>query len=306
MKKQIFSALLLFCMTVGFMPHATFAAECVFDRPAGTVEIGGNISYFYTVGEAFRAKEVGLNYFDNNDRVRYYGDNLEFWANGNPIYDGYKFKEVGEKTITVKRGDWTVNYNLQVSPVLNGKLKECTILTQPAKTTYRQGVESFNPKDIVVKCTFTDGTTQNLGYQDLEFYAGTRGMADFKGGTFIKDGYRFKEAGEKDLIIRVRDKQMRIPFNVTLMLTKEVSKVEMTQELAATSYRVGEAFRTGEYAAQCFYADGTTENFDGKALTITANGTKLYDGYQFKEAGEKKMVVRLGDYETTYTMNVSK
>lgn len=34
-------------------------------------------------------------------------------------------------------------------------------------------------------------------------------------------------------------------------------------------------------------------------------GTIIKDGYRFKEAGEKKMVVCPGDYETTDTMYVS-
>ncbi|MEG0215476.1 MAG: hypothetical protein RR685_04945 [Hungatella sp.] len=305
MRKRILSMLLAVCMVLGFAPTTVWADSCVFDRPDGTVEVWGVISYYYTVGEPFRAKDIGLNYH-KHDGVQYYGDNLEFWANGNPIQDGYKFKEVGEKTITVKRGNWTASYQLQVSPVLNGSLKDCAIVKQPAKTTYRQGVDGFDPKDIVVQCTFTDGSTQNLGYQDLELYAGSRGMRDFKDGVFIKDGYRFKEAGEKDLIIRVCNKQMRIPFTVTQVLAKDIEKVEMVQDPAATSYRVGEAFCMDEYSAQCFYTDGTIENFDGKALTITANGTKMYDGYHFKEAGTKKVVVRLGDYETTYSMEVSK
>ncbi|MEG0615840.1 MAG: hypothetical protein RR540_08790, partial [Oscillospiraceae bacterium] len=221
MKKRVFSFLLTLCMVSALLPTAV-SAKCVFDRPDGTVEISGIVSYFYEVGEPFRAKDIGLRYYQNNID-QYYGDNLKFWANGNPITDGYKFKEVGEKTIVVKRGNWTASYNLQVSPALNGKLKDCTILTPPAKTSYRQGVEAFNPKDIVVKCTFLDGTSQNLGYKDLELYAGARGMRDFKCGTFIKDGYLFKEAGEKDLIIRVSSKQMRVPFVVTPILTKPVS-----------------------------------------------------------------------------------
>lgn len=214
MKKRFISILMASCMMLAGIPSTTLAATtCVFDKPDGFVEVWGTISYYYTVGEPFRAKEIGLNYYEN-DRVRYYGDNLQFWANGNPIYDGYQFKEVGEKTITVKRGDWTASYNLQVSPVLNGRLSECKILTQPAKTSYRQGVESFNPKDIVVQCSFTDGTTQNLGYTDLEFYAGTRGMAGFEWGTFIKDGYRFKEAGEKKMVVRLGDYETTYTMNV--------------------------------------------------------------------------------------------
>ena len=282
------------------------AATCPFDRPEGFTEIWGTVRFTYTVGEAFRAKEVGLNIYPKNGGPQYYGDHLEFWANGTPIKDGYKFQEVGQKVITVKRYEKQAQYELQVVPVLNGTLKECTILTSPAKTTYRQSTEGFDPKDIVVKCVFTNGTTQNLGYKDLEFYAGTRGMDNYKWGTAVKDGYRFKEAGEKDLIIRVLNKEMRIPFIVLPFSDKAALKMEMTKEPGNRTYEVGEAFRADEFTLRCFYADGTTEDFGGGRLNITANGTQIYDGYKFKEAGKKDVVIRLGEFSTNRTLTVEK
>lgn len=304
MKKRLIA--LVLGMVLGVTPATAMAASCPFDRPEGFTEVWGTISSTYTVGETFRAKEVGLNIFPAKGGPQWYGDHLEFWANGNPIQDGYQFQEVGQKKILVKRYDKQASYELQVVPKLNGKLKSCSVITPPAKTTYRQSVEAFNPKDIVVKCTFTDGTTQNLGYQDLEFYGGPRGLQNYKYGNAIKDGYRFAEAGEKDLIIRVVNQEMRIPFTVAPLAGKAMSRVEVTQKPEGQSYKVGEPFRVKDYTAKCVYADGTTETFQGDVLDITANGTRLYDGYRFQVAGEKKLVVRIGDFKTTYTMNVSK
>lgn len=303
MRKRLFCMLLVFCMTLCFLPATALAATCPFEQPPGTAEVWGTISYTYTVGEAFRSRDVGLNIYDKNSVPHYYGDHLEFWANGNPIEDGYKFQEVGQKVITVKRYDKQATYELQVVPKLNGKLRECSIATTMGKTTYQQSTEDFDPRDIVVKCVFTDGTTQNLGYEDLEFYAGARGMENYKWGTPIKAHYRFREAGEKDLIVRVLNKEMRIPFTVTHFSTKVVDKALLTTE-PADSYKVGEAFRADEYTLRCFYADGTTEDFPGTRLDITANGTRIYDGYRFKEASTKDVLIRLGDYSVKATLTV--
>ena len=304
MKKRIFTLLLGVCMMFAIVPTTTFG-DCVFSRPDGTVEVWGTMAETYTVGEAFRSKEVGLNYYKNNS-VRYYGDKLEFWANGVPIKDGYKFTEVGQKVITVKRGDWKATYELRVTPILKGKLKECTILKQPAKKSYRQTIDAFDPKDIVVRCVFTDGTTQDLEYKDLEFYAGSRNMANYKAGKAIKAGYRFVEPGEKDLIVRVLNKEMRIPFTVTPFSTKDIAKMEMIKEPTNFTYKVGEAFRAKDYAVRCYYSDGKTEDFNGDALNITANGVQLYEGYKFVSADKKNVVISLGDFSIQYTLTVSK
>lgn len=306
MKKRLVTLLLGFAMIFVKLPATASAATCPFDRPEGFTEVWGTISHTYTLGEEFRAKEVGLNIYPANGGPQWYGDHLEFWANGNPIQDGYKFQEVGQKKMLVKRYDKQASYELQVVPKLNGKLQSCAVITPPSKISYRQSAEPFNPKDIVVRCTFTNGTTQDLGYQDLEFYAGARGMDNYKYGNAIKDGYRFTEAGEKDLIIRVVNQEMRIPFTVTPFAAKEVSRVEVTQAPEALNYSVGEGFRANEYTARYFYTDGTVEDFPGSLLNITANGTAISEGYRFQVAGEKKVVVRIGDFKTDFIMDVSK
>lgn len=307
MKKQLFSMVLAVCMAVTLLPTAAFAAaDCPFVRPPGSTRISQGAPRTYTVGEAFNKWAVAIDINNSKSQPVRYDDNLEYWVNGVQIKDGYKFQEVGQKNMVVKRGDKEAGYEFQVIPVLNGNLKECSILSSPAKTTYRQSVEGFDPKDIVVRCVFTNGTTQDLTYKDLEFYAGSRGMENYKYGNPIKDGYRFTEAGEKDLIVRVVNKEMRIPFTVTPSFTKVVSKAEMIKEPASLDYKVGEGFRTGDYAVRCFYTDGSTEDFGGDALSITANGVSMYDGYKFVSAGKKNLVVSIGDFSTNYTLKVTK
>lgn len=303
MKKRFISILLGLCFMFTMVPVTVLAAN-VCPSPDKTSRASGGAKT-YTKGEAFRSNEVKLEYQVNKKFTAYKG-NLEFWANGVPITNGYKFTEVGQKVITVKGGKWVATYELQVVPVLKGTLKECSILTQPAKKSYRQGVDGFDPKDIVVRCVFTNGSTQDLGYQDLEFYAGKRGMANYKSGKAIKAGYLFTEVGEKDLIVRVSNKEMRIPFTVTPFTTKEITKAIMIKEPKNFSYKVGEAFRTSDYAVRCYYADGTTKDFSGDALNITANGVQLYNGYKFVSPGKKNLVIRIGDFSTQYMLTVSK
>lgn len=198
---------------------ALAAAWCPFDRPEGTAEIWGTVSYTYEVGEAFRTWEVGLNIYGKKG-FQYYGDNLEFWANGVPISDGYQFQTVGNKVITVKRYDKQAQYVLQVVPVLNGYLQDCSITVPMSKTAYLQSAEGFDPKDIVVTCVFTNGSSQNLTYKDLEFYAGARDMKGYKWGTEIHEGDRFQGIGDMDLIIRVVNKEMRVPFTVQSIFSR--------------------------------------------------------------------------------------
>lgn len=192
---------------------------CPLSQPEGTAEIWGTVSYTYEVGEPFRTGEVGLNIYGKKG-VRYYGDNLEFWADGVPISDGYRFQTVGNKVITVKRYDKQAQYVLQVVPVLNGRLQDCTITVPMSKTAYLQSAEGFDPKDIVVTCVFTNGSSQNLTYKDLEFYAGARGMRNYKWGTEIHEGDRFQGVGDMDLIIRVVNIEIRVPFTVQPILSR--------------------------------------------------------------------------------------
>ncbi len=308
MKKRIMSILFVLCVMFTMVPTTAFAAkDCPMASPDGTTRAWGGTKT-YAKGEAFRSSEVSLEYHLNK-KVNAYKGKLEFWANGVSIKNGYKFTEVGQKVITVKGGKWVATYELQVIPVLKDKwqnIEKYSIQTQPAKTSYRQGADGFDPKDIVVRCEFKNGTTQDLGYQDLEFYAGKRGMKNYKSGKAIKSGYLFTEVGEKDLIVRVANKEMRIPFTVTQFTTKEITKAEMIKEPGNFNYKVGEAFRAGDYAVRCYYADGSTEDFTGNALNITANGVQLYDGYKFVADGKKNLVIRIGDFSTNYTLTVSK
>jgi len=300
--------LLVLSMMFGMMPAAAYAAkDCPMASPDGTTRVWG-VTKTYTKGEAFRSHEASLEYHMNN-RVHNYTGNLGFWANGVPIENGYKFMEVGQKLITVKGGEWVATYELQVIPVLKDRwesIEKCTILTQPAKKSYRQSAEDFDPKDIVVRCVFKNGTTQDLGYEDLEFYAGKRDMANYKAGKAIKSGYRFSEVGEKDLIIRVANKEMRIPFTVTPFSKKIISRVELIKEPASINYKVGDGFRVSDFAARCFYEDGSTEDISGNVLSITANGVQLYEGYKFVVAGKKNIVISVGDFSTQFTITVSK
>lgn len=172
------------CMAVTLLSTAAFAAaDCPFVRPPGSTRISQSAPRTYTVGEAFNKWAVAIDINNSKSQPVRYDDNLEYWVNGVQIKDGYKFQEVGQKNMVVKRGDKEAGYEFQVIPVLNGNLKECSILSDPA----------------------------------------------------------------------------------------------------SLDYKVGEGFRTGDYAVCCFYTDGSTEDFGGDALSITANGVSMYDGYKFSD-----------------------
>ncbi|MDD2972073.1 MAG: bacterial Ig-like domain-containing protein [Lachnospiraceae bacterium] len=271
-------------------------ASTMLTSAAENAKVVVNGSRTYQVGEAFRAGEVQLwinaggawNICDSSK--------VEIYANGNRISNGYCFKEAGKKTMVLKCNGYRAQYELTVNAALNGTLKEWYILTEPSKLTYRQSTEPFNPSDVVVRCYFTNGTTQDVGYTSLQYIAG---------GNPIKPGYRFTVPGKKTLEIVLGDYSVKYTMTVVPTFDKSVASCEMLAEPVTMQYKVGQGFQAHEYAIRCHYQDGTTEDFDCSRLNITANGVQMYENYPFQQAGQKNIVVTLGDYSTSYTVKVT-
>ena len=59
-----------------------------------------------------------------------------------------------------------------------------------------------------------------------------------------------------------------------------------------------------EFTIRCNYEGGTFKDFSGEELSITANGVKMYEGYKFQTPGNKKIVVKYGNFSKEYTLKV--
>jgi hypothetical protein len=119
----------------------------------------------------------------------------------------------------------------------------------------------------------------------------------------IYPGYVFTVPEEKDLIIRVASESIRVPITV-VSPTEGASNTQMLKEPSQLEYVVDEGFKMSDYVVRCYYPDGSFKDYSGKDIVITANGVRMYDGYKFTSAGEKKLVISFGDFRRQYTLYV--
>ncbi|HML35294.1 hypothetical protein [Sporomusa sphaeroides] len=237
-------------------------------------------------------------YYAKN-RSNYHGHKeLKYWANGVPIGEGYIFKTPGKKTITIKYQGKQGQYDLQVFPAnLGANIKECYILNAPPEFSYRQTLDLFDPSDITVRCVYTNGATDDFRASDLEFYAN---------GVKLSKGYKFKEAGNKNFVIRLGNYNIKQTLTVVPAFDKAVSRYELINQPDQTKYKVGEAFHTCKYTVRCYFEDNTTADFSGDQLDITANGVQMHENYVFVSPGDKKIIISLGGFRQTSTLTVGK
>ena len=240
-----------------------------------------------------------MNIYYAKNRSKYHGHKeLRYWANGVPIGEGYRFTTPGRKNITVKYQGKQGQYDLQVIPAnLSANVKECSLRNAPAEFSYRQTFDAFDPSELTVRCVKTNGGYDDFGASDLEFYAN---------GVKLSKGYKFKDAGDKDFVIRLGRYSMKQPLTVVPAFDKAVSRYELIHEPDQTGFKVGDAFHTCKYTVRCYFEDNTTEDFSGDQLAITANGVQMYENYIFVSPGEKKIVVSLGDFRKTTTITVER
>ena len=240
-----------------------------------------------------------MNIYYAKNRSKYHGHKeLQYLANGVPISEGYQFKTPGRKIITLKYQGKQGQYDLQVVPAnLSANTKECHILKAPSDLSYRQTFDLFDPADFALRCLKTNGAYDDFGAGDLEFYAN---------GVKLAKGYKFKEAGNKNFVIRLGRHSVQQSLTVVPAVDKAVSRFELLNEPEQTQYNVGDAFHTCKYTVRAFFEDDTTADYSGDQLAITANGVQMYENYTFVSPGEKKIIVAIGDFRKTSTITVVK
>ncbi|GEM_PF-2368257 len=310
MKKRVLVVLLILSMFVTETVFALSWDNCVFELLRGTKEIAGLKAFDdYIVGEVIEVARLTLGYWKPEGGQIHYGidEGVKYFVDGQEITDKYECTTVGEHTITLKKDNLVAEKGFHVIPKLQGnKLSEIALVNPPAKIRFRSNLDSFNPEDIVVKCSFADGEPdQLLSYNELAFYSVPRNKAvrKFDEATPIYPGYVFTIPEEKDVIIRVASQSIRVPITV-ISATEGASNTQMLKEPSQLEYIVGEGFKMSDYVVRCYYPDGSVKDYSDNNIVVTANGVRMYDGYKFTNAGEKKLVIKFGDFRQQYTLYV--
>lgn len=158
-------------------------------------------------------------------------------------------------------------------------------------------MDVFDPTGTVVRCTYTDGTSQDFTSADLEFFAN---------GNKIAKGYKFKVAGEKAYVIGLGNHEVRQTFTVVPTFKQQVLRYEMLKQPTQTRYRAGDVFPLSAYAVRCHFSDGSAQDYVGTSLDITANGVQMRENYAFTTPGNKKVVLALGTFKKEFNITVVK
>jgi uncharacterized protein YkwD len=239
----------------------------------------------YVVGEGFKMSDYVVRCKYPDGSYKDYSDkNIIVSANGVRLYDGYKFTAAGEKNLVVSFGDFKQQYALNVKA-------KTEVVNTPKSWWYKVG-EGFRMSEFTIRCNYEGGSFKDFSGEELSITAN---------GVKMYEGYKFKQPGDKKLIVKYGSFAKEYTLKV---VDANSPMIEMAKEPITFNYKVGEGFKMSEYSVICKYSDGSSKVVSGKELSITANGVKMYEGYKFKEAGTKKLVVKYGDFSKQYTLNV--
>ncbi|MDD4688581.1 MAG: hypothetical protein PHE51_02405 [Eubacteriales bacterium] len=335
MRKQIMGILLTLCMVLALMPSTALAAgsPCVFDSLTGKYHIvsskgfSGTPADTFKVGERFENIRATIGYYYSGANEAHFGYNPKWWLNGMPLQEGYVFDQVGYFTLTLQcemtdseyKGWKTAadkagvkfpssktavcSMRIGVLPDVDWQnISEFTLASSMSQTSYRQGADAFDPTSIIVRAGIgsygEELAYQNLDWDDLTYYAGSRGMKYKEHGSQITKGYRFWVPGEKDLWVVVGNKSIVIPFTVTPF----VSSVEVIDEPDAGS----STFSTGDYSVKTNYKDGTSEVLSGDCLNISVGGQRMYQGGEYVIPSSTSTVkISMGDFSVEQKVTAS-
>ena len=254
-------------------------------------------TFTYKVWDTFKADEVAFTcYFTDGTQQEVVHNQLTFTANEVPISNSYKFTMEGTKKVEVSYEDYVYTYNITVKPNPAKVIKNVELLKEAKTLIYKVG-DGFKANEIVLRCYFKDGTFSDFNHTNILFTAGD-------GAVTLTNGYKFKQEGEKTVKIRFADYTTSFKIKVVAATSKSVEKMEYLTEAKTLTYKVGEGFKANEISIRCYYKDGTYEDLSHDKLTITANGVSIWQGYPFKQAGKKTIVVKVGEFTDTFYITV--
>ncbi len=172
-----------------------------------------------------------------------------------------------------------------------------TIEVLATNRTYKVG-EAFKTENIGIFVYGDRGRYKYYGHKQLKYWAN---------GVPISAGYRFKQPGKKNITVKYKDKQANYEIQVfPADFRSNVRDCYVSAGNLNRTYRQNlDKFNPSDIVVHCVFTDGSSRNFRSSDLEFFANGNRITKGYRFKEAGQKKFIIRLGNRDMEHTLTVT-
>jgi len=224
-------------ITIGYMAGATVTGIAVKTEPTNNI-YQVSVTPFDPSGLVITAT-----YSDNTTRDVAYAHDAGFTfsmtAGGGaaiPLTPGTTtFSATGDVTITVTYEGASTTYTATVSADAPPKVVSFVVKTQPTKTAYKKGIDSFNPAGLVITATYDKAlpggeTTRDISYDtnadDFEFANGTTDLEVHES--------KFNTTGS--ITITVTYEEVDSTFTITVA---DISAIAVKTPPTLTSYEVG-------------------------------------------------------------------
>lgn len=176
------------------------------------------------------------------------------------------------------------------------KITSIDFETEAKTTEYKVGQE-FKASEISFRVFYNNGTSKVINHGDLKFTVDNQ---------TISNGYKWKVASKKHVIVTYKDYTGDFYVNVTAADSKPVSNYELVTTKERLNYKVGDPFQADDLFFRFHYTDGTQKDFDHTELYIhTSDGQTLGNNYKFTVPGDKTIVVECHGYIMSYNIHVS-
>jgi len=277
-------------ITIGYMAGATVTGIAVKTEPTNNI-YQVNVTHFDPSGLVITAT-----YSDSTTLDVAYSHDAGFaftmTAGGGaaiPLTPGTTtFSAIGDVTVTVTYEGASATYTATVSADAPPEVESFVIKTQPTKTAYKKGIDSFNPAGLVITATYDKdfpggGRTKDIAYDtnadDFEFADGTNELevdeSKFSANATITVTYEEKTA---TFAITVSD--------ITAIAVKTNPKV---------NYFVGDKFNPAGLVLTATYGDAGDDDvaYNSTAFAFKDGDDDIddLDTYTFDAVGSKTLTV---------------
>ncbi len=227
--------------------------------------VKGSIATEYNIGDTpdFSKIQVLITYSDNSTKTVGASD-LEIGT--------VDTSTAGEKTLTVKYGDFTVEVNITVNTPA-ASLTGIQILSGSAEATAKLGAV-YSTANLQVEALYSDGSKKPIDRNDLEIT-----LPDTT------------SVGEKKLTVKYQGYETSLTVTVTGVTSMTVVANTIDSEIY-----IGTSLNTSNLKVLVTYSNGETKTVEAVNLTIGAIDSST--------AGEKKLTIAYEGFTYQYTLNV--
>lgn len=182
-------------------------------------------------------------------------------------------KSAGTQKVTVKYGNKSTSYNVEVKAV---NLSKIEIKTNPSRLEYYKG-EYVNTAGLVLKATYNNGTTKDI----------TSG--------FTVDIGELTKVGNQKVTVTYNKKSVSYTVKVNEVSIKSIRVKQLPKQ---TSYFVGDSF-SSKGLSIAVLMNSSYEEVITKGFSLS-----IADGYKFTSKGVVTVTVKYKDFSTTFNVNV--